>query len=57
MSTETHPCYFRGCDEIVPVGQRYCDRHQAINEKRKADIARRASERAAQRRESTSRPS
>jgi hypothetical protein len=55
--TETHPCYFRGCDEIVPVGQRYCDRHQAINEKRKADIARRASERAAQRRESTSRPS
>jgi hypothetical protein len=50
----THPCYFRGCDEIVSTNNRYCDRHQAIDEKRKATIARRASERAAERRESSS---
>ena len=46
----THECYYRGCHEVVGTDRRYCDRHEAIDEKRKAVIADRARMRAAEKR-------
>lgn len=45
-----HECFARGCHEIV-VGRYHCDRHEAINERRRAAQGRCNSESAAARRE------
>ena len=48
LDSNAHICFARGCNEIV-TGRYHCARHEAIAAKRRTIIARRATERAAER--------